>query len=93
MFTVNEYFGGDVASIAFATAEGPATVGVMAVGEFEFGTSQREIMTVVSGALTVRLPGRDQWETFAAGTQFTVPADSKFTVRTEVETAYLCEYR
>ena len=93
MFTVNEYFGGDVASIAFATAEGPATVGVMAVGEFEFGTSQREIMTVVSGALTVRLPGRDQWETFAAGTQFTVPADSKFTVRAEVETAYLCEYR
>lgn len=93
MFTVNEYFGGDVASIAFATAEGPATVGVMAVGEFEFGTSQREIMSVVSGALTVRLPGRDQWETFAAGTQFTVPADSKFTVRAEVETAYLCEYR
>lgn len=93
MFKVNEYFGGDVASIAFATAEGPATVGVMAVGEFEFGTSQREIMSVVSGALTVRLPGRDQWETFAAGTQFTVPADSKFTVRTEVETAYLCEYR
>jgi uncharacterized protein YaiE (UPF0345 family) len=65
----------------------------MAVGEFEFGTSQREIMNVVSGALTVRLPGRDQWETFAAGTQFTVPADSKFTVRAEVETAYLCEYR
>lgn len=93
MFKVNEYFGGDVASIAFATPEGPATVGVMAVGEFEFGTSQLEIMSVVSGALTVRLPGNGGWETYAAGTQFTVPADSKFTVRAEVETAYLCEYR
>lgn len=93
MFKVNEYFGGDVASIAFATAEGPATVGVMAVGEFEFGTSRLEIMSVVSGALTVRLPGQDAWQTFAAGTQFTVPADSTFTVRAEVETAYLCEYR
>lgn len=93
MFKVNEYFGGDVASIAFATAEGPATVGVMAVGEFEFGTSQLETMSVVSGALTVRLPGQDAWQTFAAGTQFTVPADSTFTVRAEVETAYLCEYR
>lgn len=93
MFKVNEYFGGDVASIAFATAEGPATVGVMAVGEFEFGTSQLEIMSVVSGALTVRLPGQDTWQTFAAGTQFTVPAGSTFTVRAEVETAYLCEYR
>ncbi len=93
MFKVNEYFDGDVASIAFATADGPATVGVMAVGEYEFGTSQLEIMTVISGALTVRLPGRDDWETFAAGTQFTVPAQSRFTVRADVETAYLCEYR
>ena len=93
MFKVNEYFGGDVASIAFATAEGPATVGVMAVGEYEFGTSQLEIMSVVSGALTVRLPGQDEWETYSAGTQFTVAADSKFQVRAEVETAYLCEYR
>lgn len=93
MFKVNEYFGGDVASIAFTTPEGPATVGVMAVGEYEFGTSALEIMRVVSGALTVKLPGREQWETFAAGTQFTVPADSTFQVRAEVETAYLCEYR
>ncbi|MDR3662762.1 MAG: pyrimidine/purine nucleoside phosphorylase [Mycobacterium sp.] len=93
MFKVNEYFDGNVASIAFTNPEGPATVGVMAVGEYEFGTSQLEIMTVVSGALTVQLPGRDAWETFAAGTQFTVPANSKFGVRTDVETAYLCEYR
>ncbi|MDH6198679.1 uncharacterized protein YaiE (UPF0345 family) [Mycobacterium frederiksbergense] len=93
MFKVNEYFGGDVASIAFTTPEGPATMGVMAVGEYEFGTSQLEIMRVVSGALTVKFPGRQEWETFEAGTQFTVPADSKFQVRTVVETAYLCEYR
>ncbi|WP_066898131.1 pyrimidine/purine nucleoside phosphorylase [Mycolicibacterium houstonense] len=93
MFKVNEYFDGDVASIAFATPEGPATVGVMAVGEYEFGTSQLEIMRVVSGALTVKLPGQEQWETFAAGEHFTVPADSKFQVRVETETAYLCEYR
>lgn len=93
MFKVNEYFGGDVASIAFATGDGPATVGVMAIGEYEFGTSQLEIMSVVSGALTVQLPGKDEWETYAAGTQFTVPADSRFRVRAEVETAYLCEYR
>lgn len=93
MFKVNEYFGGDVASIAFTASEGPATVGVMAVGEFEFGTSTVEIMHVVSGALTVKLPGSEEWQTFAAGTQFTVAADTKFGVRTETETAYLCEYR
>lgn len=93
MFKVNEYFDGDVASLAFVTSEGSATVGVMAVGEYEFDTSQLEIMTVVSGALSVKLPGHDEWETFAAGTQFTVPAGNTFGVRTTVETAYLCEYR
>ena len=51
MFDVNEYFEGKVKSIGFQTETLPATVGVMAPGEYEFGTSQRETMTVVSGVL------------------------------------------
>ncbi|GGH94847.1 pyrimidine/purine nucleoside phosphorylase [Pseudomonas fluvialis] len=93
MFKVNEYFGGTVKSIAFTQHEGPATIGVMAPGEYEFGTSQAEVMHVVSGALTVKLPGSEQWQTFAAGSQFNVPADSKFQLQVAVDTAYLCEYR
>ena len=92
MFKVNEYFDGAVKSIALATAEGPATIGVMAPGEYEFGTSQLEIMHVVSGALTVKLPGEESWNTFAAGSKFTVPANSKFQLQVAVDTAYLCEY-
>ena len=57
MFKTNEYYDGKVVSIAFTTAEGPATVGVMAAGDYEFGTSKLEIMTVVSGKLIVKLPG------------------------------------
>lgn len=93
MFKVNEYFDGTVKSIAFTSAEGPATVGVMAPGEYEFGTAKRELMHVVSGALIVKLPGSDNWETFTAGSQFNVPADSKFQLQVKVDTAYLCEYR
>lgn len=93
MFKVNEYFDGTVKSIAFTSAEGPATVGVMAPGEYEFGTAKREIMHVVSGALIVKLPGSDNWETFTAGSQFNVPANSKFQLQVKVDTAYLCEYR
>ncbi|WP_313740643.1 pyrimidine/purine nucleoside phosphorylase [Pseudomonas sp.] len=92
MFKVNEYFDGTVKSIAFDSAGGPATVGVMAAGEYEFGTAKREIMHVVSGALTVKLPGSDAWDTFEAGSQFQVPADSKFQLQVKVATAYLCEY-
>jgi len=93
MFKVNEYFNGTVKSIAFTGEEGPATVGVMAPGEYEFGTAKREIMHVVSGELAVKLPGSDASETFATGTQFNVPADSKFQLQVKVDTAYLCEYR
>jgi hypothetical protein len=92
MFKVNEYFEGKVASIAFQTATLPATVGVMAIGEYEFGTSQKEVMTVVSGALTVLLPGSSEWQTFEAGQSFTVAANTSFQVKTSVETAYLCTY-
>ena len=93
MFKVNEYFDGNVKSIAFDNAEGQATIGVMAPGDYDFGTSQREIMHVVSGALTIQLPDSTEWETFNAGEQFNVPANSKFKVKVAVTTAYLCEYR
>ena len=93
MFQVNEYFNGTVKSIAFTGEEGPATVGVMAPGEYEFGTAKREIMHVVSGELNVKLPGSEVFETFKTGSQFNVPANSKFQLKVVVETAYLCEYR
>lgn len=93
MFTVNEYFDGTVKSIAFTQQEGPATIGVMAPGEYEFGTAAPESLHVVSGALTVLLPGAAEWETFAAGARFEVPGDSRFQLKVAVDTAYLCEYR
>ena len=92
MFKINQYFDGKVASIAFQTATLPATVGVMAIGEFEFGTSEKETMTVVSGALTVKLPGSDVWKTYNAGDSFIVAANEKFQLKVAVETAYLCAY-
>lgn len=92
MFKVNEYFDAKVASIAFQTEDKPATVGVMAPGDYEFGTSQHETMTVVSGALTVQLPDAEDWRTYAAGETFEVEADQRFQVKVAVDTAYLCLY-
>ena len=92
MFKVNEYFDGKVASIAFQAQQKQTTVGVMAVGEYEFGTGLAEVMQVVSGALTVLLPGQDEWQTFTENQTFNVPAESKFQVRVAQETAYLCSY-
>ncbi|MEV8097969.1 pyrimidine/purine nucleoside phosphorylase [Kitasatospora sp. NPDC085879] len=93
MFKVNEYFDGTVKSIAFNQAHGPATIGVMAPGDYRFDTAGPETMHVISGALTVRLPGADGWETFPAGARFDVPGNSTFHLKVDGETAYLCEYR
>ncbi|WP_131667296.1 pyrimidine/purine nucleoside phosphorylase [Psychrobacter pygoscelis] len=92
MPSINQYFDNKVTSIAFQTATKPATVGVMQIGEYEFGTSQFETMTVISGALTVKLPDSSDWQTFEAGQSFTVEANQKFQVKVEVESAYLCTY-
>ena len=93
MFKVNEYFEGNVKSLAFQTDEGPATVGVMAPGEYEFGTSTVEVMTVISGRLTVRLPGSDKWKDCKAGKTFRVEANKKFQLKVAADTAYLCLYK
>lgn len=92
MLKVNEYFEGRVKSIALKTETLPATVGVMAKGEYVFGTDCREIMTVVSGKLTVKLPDSDSWQTFADGDTFEVAANQSFQLQVPVDTAYLCKY-
>jgi uncharacterized protein YaiE (UPF0345 family) len=93
MIKVNEYFDGKVKSLAFASPEGPATIGVMAAGEYEFGTSTKEIMKVISGKLTVRLPGVDSWQDFREGAVFVVEANKKFQLKVATDTAYLCLYK
>lgn len=93
MFKVNEYFEGKVKSISFNAEGGPATVGVMAAGEYEFGTSTREIMTVITGKMVVRLPGSNDWKEFKAGETFEVPANQKFQLKIPADASYLCLYR
>lgn len=92
MLKTNEYFDGKVKSIAFQTDALPATVGVMAKGEYEFDTSKKEVMTVVSGKLTVKLPDATNWQDFTAGESFTVAANQVFQLKVDIETAYLCTY-
>jgi len=93
MFKTNEYFGGQVVSLAFANQDGPATVGVMEAGKYEFGTSSTEYMTVVSGSLTVQLPGETEFKTYLPSQTFIVPPNQKFKVKVTEQTAYLCLYK
>jgi uncharacterized protein YaiE (UPF0345 family) len=64
----------------------------MAPGEYEFGTSQNEVMTVISGELVVKLPGADGYQSFPAGASFAVGANQSFQLKVAADTAYLCTY-
>jgi len=92
MLKVNEYFEGAVKSIALENAEGTATIGVMEAGEYEFGTSTIELMTITSGSLNVLLPGEYEWKTYETGATFRVEKDVKFKVKAEEQVAYYCLY-
>jgi uncharacterized protein YaiE (UPF0345 family) len=52
----------------------------------------QEIMEVLGGEITVRLPGSDTWQTFGAGQSFTVPAKSSFELKIEKVADYCCSY-
>jgi len=93
MLKNNEYYNGNVKSVGFENSEGVATVGVMAPGEYEFGTSTDEYMTVTSGVMQVLLPGSTEWDSFSKGDQFFVGKDQKFRVKSTEAAAYLCIYK
>jgi purine/pyrimidine-nucleoside phosphorylase len=93
MISVNEYFGGSVKSLGYHTTAGKSTVGVIAAGEYEFGTAQHETMTIVEGDLQVLLPGANDWAIYGQGQQFEVPAGTSFKVKATAPVAYLCLYR
>ena len=92
MFNVNEYFDGKVKSIGFSAPKGRATVGVMAAGEYEFGTDTIELMTLVAGEWEILLPNATEWQNFEVGETFEVAKGEKFKLIVKTDSAYLCEY-
>jgi len=93
MLKVNEYFNGNVKSIGMGCVEGNATVGVIAAGEYEFGTSSLEVMTVISGSLTIQQQGETEWKSYKKFESFVVPKGTKFKVKADQDTPYLCLYK
>ena len=93
MFNTNSYFDGKVVSIALESAEGKTTVGVMAAGEYEFGTGSVEVMTVIAGQLTIQQPGETEWKTYKKFESFVVANGVKFEVKCTEDTPYLCLYK
>jgi uncharacterized protein YaiE (UPF0345 family) len=92
MLKHNTYFEGKVQSVGFERNGRKATVGVIAPGEYHFGTDAPERMSVTSGELAIRIQGEADFRVYPAGTSFEVPGKSGFDVRAASASAYLCEF-
>ncbi len=90
MLKHNTYFDGKVQSVGFERLGRRMTAGVIAPGEYHFGTDAPERMTVVSGELEAKVAGT--WHRYPAGTTFEVPGKGGFDVRATEPAAYLCEF-
>jgi uncharacterized protein YaiE (UPF0345 family) len=91
--SVNEYFEGKVKSLGVVNAAGKQTVGVMEVGEYEFGTGSPEEMTLVTGKWELQIPGVEGgFKPYAAGVTAKIPGSTKFQLRILETSAYLCRY-
>jgi len=90
---VNIYFGGNVTSRTLEFEDGSIkTLGIMLVGEYEFGTDAPELMEIYSGELEVKLPNSSVWRTIRGGEEFSVDGSSKFSVRVKEITDYCCSF-
>jgi uncharacterized protein YaiE (UPF0345 family) len=89
----NIYFDGKVTSRTLVFPDSSKkTLGVMQPGVFEFSTTDKEIMEIMSGELEVLLPGEKSWTTVKGGESFAVAANSKFTMKVKRLTDYCCSF-
>lgn len=89
----NIYFQGKVTSrtVIFENGE-KKTLGIMLPGEYDFGTSSRELMEITVGNLQVQLLDSKDWVTYTSGESFEVPANSSFKLIVDEVTDYCCSY-
>ena len=89
----NIYFDGQVTSRTVKFDNGTVkTLGIMMVGEYEFGTQKAEVMEILAGCVEVMLPNSDKFEEIEAGERFDVPANSKFKIKVKEVADYCCSY-
>lgn len=89
----NIYFDGGVTSRTIIFPDGSRkTLGIMMPGEYGFNTGAAEIMEILSGELTVLLPGSAEWVAVKGGEAFEVPENASFKMKVTAVTDYCCSF-
>ncbi|MBR7779467.1 pyrimidine/purine nucleoside phosphorylase [Undibacterium rugosum] len=89
----NLYFDGKCVSHTVLFADGSKkTLGVIFPSTLVFNTAAAEIMELNAGQCRIRLQGSQDWQTYQAGQQFQVAANSSFEIETLETLDYVCHF-
>ena len=93
MYEIRKYHGDKVMSLTYEGDKESFSVGILAPGEYGFGSIKEEIFTVTSGMISVNVEGTDGWQEYKTGETFAVPAHRNFSLKVDEVSSYICYYR
>ena len=89
----NVFFAGKCVSHSVLFADGTRkTVGVIMPGTLTFNVSTPELMEITSGTCRVKVGDEPEFKSHAAGSQFSVAANSRFVIETNEVVNYVCSF-
>lgn len=90
----NIYFDGKCISHTVMFPDGTKkTVGVIFPSTLKFNTGAPELMEINAGICKIKLAGENEWKTYQAGQQFSVPGNSSFDIETVETLDYVCHFQ
>mgnify|MGYP000448038552 CR=1 FL=1 len=92
MYTLRKYHDDKVQSLTYEKGGVSASVGIMDVGEYEFGAMEKETTTVTSGRILVMLSGDKEWKVYKPFKTFIIPGHTNFRLKVDEISTYLCYY-
>jgi hypothetical protein len=87
----NVYFDGQVQSLGLKTEKGPATLGVMKKGTYQFTPTTPETIIVISGVMNIKV-GDGSSAKYQAQEHVDLPPNIPFEVVCDADAAYICYY-
>ena len=89
----NVFFDGKCVSHSVLFADGTRkTIGVIMPGTLTFNVSTPELMEITSGTCRVKVGDEPDFKTYAAGSEFSVAANSRFVIETNEVVNYVCSF-
>ena len=89
----NVFFDGKCVSHAVLFPDGTRkTVGVILPSTLTFNVGTPELMEITSGTCRVKIGDEPEFKTYAAGSQFSVPANGRFVIEANEVINYVCSF-